>query len=49
MFCTVKLYPQGVLSEWILSYEVLPAILCLGNVLSVTVSQMLRRKSLHTN
>lgn len=50
MFCTVKLFPHGVLSEWILSYEVFPEIPCLGNVLSVTVSQMsLWRKSFRTN
>lgn len=50
MFCTVKLYPRGVLLEWILSYEVLSAVLCLGNVVSVTASQVsLRRKSRPTN
>lgn len=50
MFCIVKLYPQGLLLEWILSCEVLSATLCLGNVLSVTASHMsLWRKSHHTN
>lgn len=49
MFCTVKLYPQAGLLEWILSSKVLSATLCLGNVSSVTVSQMLWREQLRTN